>query len=102
MEAEIDTESRAMLPDPMVLSFILLVCGLLMAVAPRSLVTRAAGAFRRRLEEIEQGAPEDYFEERRALTAYSFSRGSVMFWRIWGVVTVVVSAALLLRAGLTG
>lgn len=86
----------------MLLPFILLVCGLVVAVAPRFLVARAEAARLRRLDEIEQGVQEDYFEERRALTDYTFSRRSVMVWRIWGVVTAVGSAALLLRAGLTG
>ena len=88
--------------DPMLLPFIFLVCGLVVAIAPRFLVAPAEAARLRRLEEIEQGGPEDYFEERRELTAYTFSRRSVMVWRILGAVTAVGSAALLLRSGLTG
>lgn len=91
-----------MLSDPMLPPFIIFVCGLVVAVAPRFLIARAEAARLRRLEEIEQGAPEDYSEERRALTSYTLSRRSVRLWRILGAVAAVGSAALLLRSGLTG
>ena len=87
----------------MLLPSILLVCGLVLAVAPRFFVARAEGARLRRLEQIEQGAPEDYFEERRELTSYTFSRRSLMLWRILGVAAAIGSAVVLLvRSGLAG
>ena len=87
----------------MLLPSILLVCGLVLAVAPRFFVARAEGARFRRLEQIEQGAPEDYFEERRELTSYAFSRRSLMLWRILGAAAAIGSAVVLLvRSGLAG
>ena len=87
----------------MLLPSILLVCGLVAAVAPHLLVARAEGARLRRLEQIERGAPEDYFEERRELTFYTFSRRSLMLWRILGATTSIGSAVVLLvRSGVAG
>lgn len=87
----------------MLLPSIILICGLVLAGAPRFFVARAEGARLRRLEQIEQGAPEDYFEERRELTAYTFSRRSLILWRILGGATAIGSAVVLLvRSGLAG
>lgn len=87
----------------MLLPSLLLVFGLVMMVAPRFFAARSEGARLRRLEQIEQGAPEDYFEERRELTSYTPSQRFLLLWRILGATVAIGSAGgLLVRSGVAG
>lgn len=80
----------------MILPSVLLLFGLAMVVAPRFFAARSEGARLKRLEQIEQGAPEDYFEERRELTSYAPSQRFFLLWRLWGAAVAIGSAGVLL------
>lgn len=80
-----------------------LVLGTVMALWPGRWVFGPSTVRARRLREIDEGADERYFEERRELTEYVPSPRFLMPWRIIGAVTAIGAAGVLIvRSGIAG
>jgi len=87
----------------MITPALLLGLGLITLIHPRLLAFSSARVRRERLAEIDRGAPEAYFEERRALVDHVPSPRFLLLWRILGGVIVLGSAlALIERSGVAG
>jgi len=87
----------------MVVLSILLALGLAFVFAPRFFAVRPEAARLGRLEEIERGATEKYFEERRDLLAYKPSPRFLLLWRVAGAAIAITAAGLLIvRSGVSG
>lgn len=71
-----------------------LIVGLLLIFWPPPKQPVGKEARRRRLAQLDAGAPERFFEERRELETYG--PGSAGPYRLWGVWLVSLSVALLL------
>lgn len=87
----------------MIFALLLFAFGVAMFLAPRVFATRSEATRQRRLEEIEAGSPEQYFEEQRDLLAYKPSQRFLLLWRVTGAAIAVGTArALIDRSGITG
>lgn len=65
-----------------------------MAIWPERFALPSARARARRLTEIEEGAPERYFEEHRTLVLYQPTPHFLQLWRVGGIVIALTSAGL--------
>ena len=77
----------------MPLSFIMLGLGIVMALWPGQWSGLTSKRRQRRLLELESGAPERHFEERRELQAYRPTPRTLLMLRVIGV-GIAISAAL--------
>lgn len=80
------------------LGIALLAMGFGAVIAPGSLVRDSRRNHQRRLKELEDGAPEAYFEEKRDLESYQprFDFSEKTIRRLGGVALVLGAAALFL------
>lgn len=75
---------------------VLLVLGVATAIWPSQWAMPSAHTRQRRLKEIEGGAPEKFFEERRTLTEYQPTPRFLLLWRIVGAMVATTAAVLLI------
>ena len=68
---------------------ILAAVGVILLIAPEILIGPKRRAREARLAELRAGAPETYFEERRALEAYPLTHRKWV-WRLLGAVTLLL------------
>ncbi|MBU7579173.1 MAG: hypothetical protein KAF27_01695 [Porphyrobacter sp.] len=76
----------------MAYEFIMLSLGTVMALRPGLFSGLGSKRRQRRLLALEAGAPEKYFEERRALQAYRPTPRTMLMWRALGASIAVASA----------
>ena len=76
----------------MAYEFIMLSLGTVMALRPGLFSGLGSQRRQRRLLALEAGAPEKYFEERRALQAYRPTPRTMLMWRALGAGIAVASA----------
>ena len=87
----------------MVEPLILLALGVAFMIAPGVFAGRSEANRLSRLREIEEGAPETYFEEQRDLLAYKPSQRFLLLWRAIGAAIAIVAAGVLVvRSGAAG
>ncbi|WP_395395458.1 hypothetical protein WBP07_08380 [Novosphingobium sp. BL-8A] len=79
---------------PLFLGIPTLARGVPMALRPARNRSIANARWRQRLEELEGGAPESYFEERRSLIAYPPCRTDRRT-RVVGILSVFIGLALI-------
>lgn len=102
-KVDIDTRCGQVFLLGMIAPSLFLAFGLAAMFAPRFFATRPEADRLRRLEELEGGATEVYFEERRDLLAYKPSQRLFLLWRIVGAaIALTASGLLIVRSGLAG
>jgi hypothetical protein len=72
-------------------AFLCIAIAIVLIIAPSRLVGNTQARRNRRLKELQQGAHEDYFEERRDLETYRFThrfKGNMLVWRLAGLLLV--------------
>ncbi len=87
----------------MIEPLILLAFGVAFMIAPGFWAGRSEANRLVRLREIEEGASEAYFEERRDLLEYKPSQRFLVLWRVIGAAMAIAAVGVLLvRSGPTG
>jgi hypothetical protein len=74
-----------------VFAFLGIAISIMLIIAPNRLVGHTQARRNRRLKELQLGAREDYFEERRDLETYRFTyrfKGNMLLWRLAGLILV--------------
>ena len=79
----------------MLVQIILLGLGATMAICPGQFAGLGSQRRQRRLLALEAGAPEKYFEERRALQAYRPTPRTLLMWRVIGIVIALAAVGRL-------
>lgn len=79
----------------MIVPLILLLLGVVMTLRPRIFSGASVRAKRKRLEVLQQGGEERYFEEARVLKQ-NFSNRFLLLWRLAGTVIAITGLILVL------
>lgn len=94
--ADIDDFCDSTFSFHMFTPLILLALGLAFVLVPSLFAVRSESKRLIRLKEIQDGASESYFEERRDLDAYKPSQRFLMLWRILGAAMTIFAAGILI------